>query len=433
MMQLSTGLKRYSANTGWLLFERILAAVILLFVSVYMARYLGPSKYGLLSYAISFVALFSALATLGLDSIVVRNLVQDSEKRDELLGTAFTLKCMGAFFLLGILAIAVRFTTNDSLTTLLIFIIAAASIFQSFNVIFFYFQSKVLSKYAVYARIASVLLSAGTKLLLIYLRAGLIYFAAVILIESIILAAGLVAVYTKRRLSIFNWKVRFKSVRALLGDSWPLILSGVAVSIHMRIDQVMIKGIIGSDAVGNYAVAVKLSEAWYFIPVAIATSLFPAIVNAKKIDNKLYFGRLQRLYCLMTWLAIGIALPITFLANDIIRLLFGVQYGAAAGVLRIYVWSGAFTFLGVANSKYLIAENYTRIAFLRSLIGVLVNVFLNIILIPRHGINGAAIATLISYSVSTFFIVFIPKTSKQAFMMLISLNPFKFIGKRIQK
>ena len=188
----------------------------------------------------------------------------------------------------------------------------------------------------------------------------------------------------------------------------------------MRIDQVMIKEIMDTGAVGNYAVAVRLSEVWYFIPMAITSSLFPAIIDAKKISEKLYYERLQKLYALMTWLAIGIALPITFLADDIIRLLFGMQYQDAAGVLVIYVWAGVFVFLGVASSQYLIVENYTRISFFRTAIGAIVNVGLNIILIPKYGINGAAMATLISYFLSTFFICFIPKTSKQAVLMLKS-------------
>jgi len=260
------------------------------------------------------------------------------------------------------------------------------------------------------------------KLLLISLGAGLICFAAVMVIESVILAIGLVTAYIKQKLSIFNWKIKFDLAKRLLRDSWPLILSGVAISIYMRIDQVMIKNMLDAKAVGNYAVAVRLSEVWYFIPMAITSSVFPAIINAKKVSEKLYYSRLQKLYDLITWLAIGIALSMTLLANDIIRILFGTQYQVAAGVLRIYVWAGIFVFLGVASSQYLIAENYTKISFYRTFIGAIVNVVLNIIMIPKYGINGAAIATLVSYFVSVFSIVLIPKTYKNSILMLKSLS-----------
>ena len=421
-MQFSPGSKRYFANTSWLFFERISRMVITLLVGIYVARYLGPSNYGLLSYAQSFVVLFSAIATLGLDNIVVRDLVKNEKKSDELLGATFILKVAGSIVLLGMLAVVVRFTTNDNFTNLLIFIIALATIFQSFNAIDFYFRSKVLSRYTVYAQTASLISAAIIKILLIYFKMGLIYFAAVMVVESVILAVGLIAMYIKQKLNIFNWKIKFDLTKRLLKDSWPLILSGVAISIYMRIDQVMIKQMVNLGAVGNYAVAVRLSEVWYFIPMAIASSVFPAIINAKKVSEKLYYGRLQKLYDLMTWLAVGIALPITFLANDIIRLSFGIQYQDAAGVLRIYIWAGIFVFLGVASSQYLIAENYTRVLFFVTFMGMIANVILNIILIPKYGINGAATATLLSQFMVAFSIILIPKTRKNFILMFKSFS-----------
>ena len=161
--------------------------------------------------------------------------------------------------------------------------------------------------------------------------------------------------------------------------------------------------------------------------MAITGSLFPAIINAKKTSEKLYYRRLQRLYDLMTWLAIAIALPATLLANDIIRLLFGMQYQDATGVLQIHILAGIFVFLGVASSQYLIAENYTKILFLRTFIGVIVNVILNIILIPKYGISGAAIATVISQSVVVFSIILIPKTYKNSILMLRSVSMYSGI------
>ncbi|HBY56716.1 MAG TPA: flippase [Candidatus Atribacteria bacterium] len=429
-MQLSSGFKRYFVNTSWLFFERIIGMAVTFFVGVYVARYLGPANFGLLSYAGSFVGLFSAIAALGLDNIVVRELVKDEKRRDELLGTTFVLKVIGSIFVLTIIAIAVRFTNNDSFTNLLIFIIAIGTIFQSFNVINFYFQAKVLSKYTVYAQVFTTILCAAIKLLLIYFNMGLIYFTIVTLLQSIILASGLIVMYTKQKSSLLKWSINYGLAKNLLKDSWPLILSGIAISIYMKIDQVMIKNMLNTEAVGNYAVAVRISEVWYFIPMAITKSVFPAIINAKKISEKLYYERLQKLYDLMVWLAIGIALPIMLLSNNIIKLLFGIQYQEAAGVLRIYVWAGVFVFLGVASSQYLIAENYTKISFLNSLTGAIVNVILNITLIPKFGIKGAAIATVISYFVSVFLIILIPKTYKNSVLMLKSFSPLSCI-KRI--
>jgi len=431
--RLPSGFKKYLENTGWLFFESISRMVIALLVAVYVARYLGPSNYGLLSYATSFVVLFSALATLGLDNIVVRDLVGDEKKRDELLGTTFVLKIIGSILLLGILAVAVRLTTNDNFTNLLIFIIALATIFQSFNVIDFYFRSKVLSKYAVYAQTISGISSAIIKLLLIYFGMGLIYFAAVMVVESVILAIGLITTYTKQKLNIFNWRTKFDLAKRLLRDSWPLILSGVAISIYMRIDQIMIKEMLDTKAVGNYAVAVRLSEVWYFIPMAITSSVFPAIINARKISEKLYYGRLQKLYDLMTWLAIGIALATTFFANDIIRLLFGVQYQDAAGVLRIHIWAGVFVFLGVAVGKWFLNENLQFIAMICTIIGAVLNILLNFTLGRKYGIIGFAYATLISYFIVNYIVLLFNKKMMTQFILITNtINIFR-IFKQIRK
>ena len=320
------GFLKYLKNTSWLFGEKILRIVVGLFVGIWVARYLGPEQFGLFSYAQGFVGLFTAISTLGLDGIVIRELVKDESRRDELIGTAFWLNILGALGVLIVLAIAINFTSNDSYTSSLVFIIASATIFQSFNVVDMYFQSKVLSKYIVYANVISLFISSIVKIILILNEAPLIAFAWVILFDSFILASGFIYFYLKNlrhseqpeRQSVpnaessFTWKFNKSTAFSLLQDSWPLILSGIVISIYMKIDQVMIKEMMNVEAVGQYAAAVRLSEAWYFIPMAIASSLFPSIINAKKVSEKLYLERLQRLYSLMVWLAIAIALPMTF-------------------------------------------------------------------------------------------------------------------------
>ncbi len=309
------GFKKYFANTSWLIVEKVFRSVLLLVVGVYVVRYLGPGQFGLLSYAISLFALFSAINTLGLDSIVVRELVKNEIKRDELLGTAFFLKLAGAFSVLAVLYIVIHFTSSDSLSNLLIFIIASSAIFQSFSVIDFYFQSKVLSKYVVYVQLVLLTVSSCIKLFLIWFQAPLLYFAVVFLVDGIILAIGLTIAYLSQKLNIFDWRFRTELAVRLLKDSWPLILSGIAVSIYMRIDQVMIKHMLDTEAVGQYAAAVKLSEVWNFIPMIICSSLFPAIINAKNRSKEFYQARLQKLYNLMVWTAIPIALATTLAAT----------------------------------------------------------------------------------------------------------------------
>jgi O-antigen/teichoic acid export membrane protein len=398
--------KKYFTNTSWLMAEKIFRSVVLLVIGVYVARYLGPERLGLLSYAMSFVALFMPIALLGLDEIVIRELVKDETRKNELLGTAFLLKLMGTFLAFVILYITAYFTSKDYLANLLIFIIALSALFQPLSVIDFYFQSRVISRYVVYCQIASLIVSSLIKLFLIWIKAPLLYFAVVSLIESIILAAGLVVAYFGQKLNIFDWRPSFRLAYALLRDSWPIILSSICVSIYMRIDQVIIKQLLDSEAVGQYAAAVKLSEAWYFIPTVICSSLFPAVINAKNVSREFYHKRLQNLYDLMIWIALPAALVVTLLADNIVRFLYGAAFAQAGSVLAIHFWAGIFVSLGVASGKWYLAENLQFFSFINNIIGAGVSVALNIILIKRYGIIGAAWSTVVSQGCAAYLLNF---------------------------
>lgn len=426
----SESFKKYFTNTSWLFFEKIIRLVVTFIVGILIIRYLAPNEFGLLSYAMSFVGIFAAVSSLGIDSILTRELVKSPDQRDLLLGTAFTFKLLGAAISIILLLTVLPFMANNALTNIMILIIASATFFQSFNVIDFYFQSRVTAKYSVYAQSSAFLLGSIIKILLIVFNAPLIYFAIVILIEAILLASGFIIVYKKRGLSLFEWKSNKIIGFNILRDSWPLILSGIIITIYIKIGQVLIKELMNETEVGYYGAAARLCEAWYFVPMAITASLFPAIINAKQISEKLYLSRLQKLYDLMAWMAILIALPVTFFSKEITFILLGAKYLPSAPVLTIYIWAGVATFLGVASSQYLITENLTKLSFYRTLIGLIVNVILNLILIPKIGIIGSAVATLVSYSMATISIGFTKRTYHQLVMMMQSIlfiNMFKFI------
>jgi len=189
----------------------------------------------------------------------------------------------------------------------------------------------------------------------------------------------------------------------------------MVISIYMKIDQVMIKEMLGTEQVGYYAAAVRLSEAWYFVPMAITSSVFPAIINAKKQSEELYYKRLQRLYDLMVWLAVAIALPTTFLAPWVIKILYGGAFFPAAGVLSIHIWAGVFVFLGVASGRWFLCENMQKEAFYRTFLGAICNIVLNIIMIPKYGIIGAAVSTLISQSIAAYFYDVLNKKTRYVF------------------
>lgn len=369
-----------------------------LFVGTWVARYLGPEQYGLLSYVVAFVGLFSAIATLGLDGIVVRNIVRDPSSKEETLGTAFVLKLMGgmAALLLSLGSIIIL-RHSESLVYWLVGITAAGIIFRALDPIDLWFQSQIQSKYVIYSRTTAFSLISVIKIALILTAAPLIAFAWAGMAEIALGSIGLIIVYQSKGNNIKAWRANLICAKYLLRDSWPLILSGIMVTIYMRIDQVMIGSMVGNTEVGIYSAAVRLAEAWYFIPIAIVGSVFPSIVEAKAISEELFYGRLQKLYNLMALMAYIVALPVTFMAEWLVTILFGPAYARAGPMLAVLIWAGMFTNLGVARSSFLTTMNWTRVHFMTVSLGCIINVALNYLLIPIYGGMGAVVASCVAY------------------------------------
>ena len=414
-----SGFRKYFANTSWLMAERIIRMTAALFVGVYVARYLGPERFGLLSYANSFVGLFLALATLGLDSIVIRELVKNPESRNELLGTAFGLKIFGTILMWFFILVSVPITENDNQTNIFIAILSFAILFQVFNVIDFNYQAEVKSKYVVKVQFFQLIFSSSTKLFLIFIKAPLLWFVWVYCFDAFLLAIGLVVIYMIKSGNFLLWRWKWEFARTLMRDSWPLILSGIIVSIYINIDQVMIKHMIDEQAVGIYAIATRISTAWYFIPIAITSSMFPAILNAKYNNSSIYQQRLQALFDILVWLAILIAIVILCLSESIIDLLVGQEYAPAASVLSISIIAGIFTNIGLINNKFFEAENRQKDILYRSFMGISVNIILNIILIKKYGIYGAALATVAAQFSTSIVYTYLKKDSRILFFMFL--------------
>jgi len=425
-------LPKIMANINWLTVEKIFNMMISLFIGVWVARYLGPDKYGVMNYAVAFVALFSPLSRLGLDSIVVRNIVQNPEKKDEYLGTTLVLKFGGSVALFGLVLFLITFfKTDHPKTQLYVLIIAFGYIFKSIDTINLWFQSQIQSKYTVFSRSGSLFLVSLLKIAFILTHSPLTAFIWAITIDTIMTAVFLFFFYqAKGFLSLFHWKIKIPVVKDLLKDSWPLILSSIAIIIYMRIDQVMLGTMLNSSALGIYSAAVKISEKWYFIPTIISLSVFPSIINTKKKSEGKYLDRLQKLYDFFTWFSICFALLITLFSKSIILFLYGQDYSQASSVLSVHIWAGVFVFLGIASRRYLIIENATKITFFRTFSGALSNVILNVILIPIYGIMGAAYATLVSYAISGYFSNILFKKSRKIFIMFLkSLFPIHYLKK----
>lgn len=410
---------RYFNNTSWMFAEQALRMIAGLFVGVWVARYLGPEQFGIFSYATAFVAIFAGIAKLGLDSIVVREIVKHPEKSDVYMGTAFWLKVMGAILVWAIIATTTLLSNNDKITNIYILIIASGIIFQSFEVIDFYFQSQVLSKFVSVCKITQLTISSVLKIYLVMTHAELIWFVIILMIDQVLLTVGLIiAAKNKKIVSNYN-KFNFYVAKKLLKDSWPVMLSSLAITIYMRIDQLMIHNMLGAEEVGVFTAAVTITSAFYFIPMLISNSLFPSIVNSKKICEELYLKRLQLLFTGLFWIAVFIYIPMFFFSDLVVSLLYGQSFKDASVVLSIYAFAGIFIFLGVASGSWYINENMQRNLLYRTLIGAIINVTLNFMLIPMLGLKGAAISTLFAQATVSLFLDYIAKKTRVIFIMKI--------------
>jgi O-antigen/teichoic acid export membrane protein len=411
-------LLRILHNIAWLFSDKLLRMGVGLFVGVWVARYLGPEDFGLFSFASAFVSVFGTLSTLGLQGIVVRDLVNDPRGSFETLGSSFVLQATGgiiAFVLLIVLIPILR--PHDQSTLSIVAIIGLTLFFKGSESMKYWFESQVQSKYTVWAENLGFVVVVAVRIGFILVGASLLAFVWTSFLEGLFTALLLLVAYEWVGGRIKVWRFSFARAKALLVHSWPLILSGFAVMVYMRIDQIMLGQMLNDKAVGIYSAAVRISEAWYFIPVAIVGSVFPALLDAKKTSEASYVDKFQKLYDALVIIALVVAIPVTFLAHQIVEVLFGHEYIEAGTILSIHIWTALFVFLGFASGRWLLAENRQLLVFQRAFLGMVVNIALNWIWIPQYGGVGAAVATLLSQAAAAFLFDVIHKETRLMFRM----------------
>ena len=419
----SEGFQKYLRNTSWMFVDRMIRLGSVLITGIYMARYLKDDGFGHLNYASGFVGLFFALTSMGLDEIVVRDLVKHPERRNELMGSAAMLKLLGGL-LLGIVVFIGTFVNGmDGFTTIMVMIIALAELFKPFNVIEYHFQSQVQGRSIAQVNMVQTLASALFKLALCWLEAPLILFAWSYVLDNLVMAIGYQFVYRQSGSRWRDWTVTRRMLVHLLDQSWPLLVFGIALFVHARIDQVMIfdvlKHTIGEKAayaeVGQYSVALKMIEALGFVPAIVQKSLAPAITRARMESPAKYQDRLLNQYRLMFSLFLVTAIPLYFLAEPLIVLLYGADYRVAGGLLSLFAIRLFFTNMGVAKSSFITNESLFKYSLMTAVVGAGLNILLNYFLIPVMQAQGAIVATIISFAVSIFVVDLFYKEARPNF------------------
>jgi O-antigen/teichoic acid export membrane protein len=408
-------------NSSWLITDKVVRLGLGLIIGVWIARYLGPERYGVLASAIAFLAIFQAFAALGLDNVVVRQIAQAPESAHTILGTALMLRLVASTLSL-MLAVLVGFILfQDDLKTLTVLLLVASGIiFQSADVIDLWFQSQSKSRRTVVAKAVSYACAAAIKVGLIISGAPLWAFAAAQSIELAVSAAALRFSYRHFRVRR-PWLWQASTAKALMTQSFPFLLSGLSIVVYMKSSQLFISRLLDQRALGLYSTAQVLSELWYFLPMTIATSVAPAIARRKLVSALDYNSVMQRIFGFMWVFSIVLSTLICFNASWIVGLLYGKAYEGAAAVLAVHTFTLIPVSIGVIQSLWLVNENKGRIAIYQALAGAASSLTLNYLLIPKFGIVGGAVAILSSQIIQAFAvnILFAPELFKLQFRSLL--------------
>lgn len=431
----NANLKKIAENASWLFVDKFLRMGVGLFVGVWVARYLGPEQFGVFSYCTAFVGLFAAIATLGLNGIVVRDLVRDPVGRDVTLGTALMLQMFGGIFATLLAQIAVFFSKgSDEPFRALVLILSVSMALRFADVIKYWFESKTQSKSVVIIENAVFLIMSAGKAVLILAAAPLDAFAYIMMVESALVSGLMLYAYRADGNDLRMLQVRALRAKELLSDSWPLILSGLAVTMYMRVDQIMLGALLGNEEVGRYSAAARISEVWYLIPTIVVNSIFPSVVELKKKNEKKYYETIQSLYDFLIILSLVVAIVMSFSAGWVVQLLYGDAYREAGKILSVQIWAGVFVTMGVARGPWVLSEGLQRFTHVYILIALAVNLVSNYVMIPMYGAIGAAFSSVLAQATTAMIAPsFFKETRPAVRMFLRSLDPLRWLCRLVYK
>lgn len=391
------GFVKYFGNIQWTTVARVATMVFSLVTTIVSARILGPTPFGALSYAISIVGIFAIFSSLGVELSLFKELTEHKEEREKILGSALSLRLLtgilGCIGVIGMLLVM----KEDPYIESIIFVLSFSLITQALPLLSYDFLKDAEAKYVAITQIATMIIANTLKILVVYLYHSILLFTAILVCEGVL--AG--ALYAFQIVSIKKRSLRLsfslEKIKLILSFSLPLVFFSAFTEIYARIDQIMLKHYLDLTAVGLYGVAVRLTELWYVIPNILIGALFPALINTHE-NKPEYKKRLTMLLIVLSSLSLAIIIPAFFLRELIITLIYGQAFISAAPLLGIYIFSLVGSFISYLIYQDLFLNKKTLLILAIPLVTALLNILLNMYLIPLKGAAGAAIATVISYN-----------------------------------
>jgi O-antigen/teichoic acid export membrane protein len=397
-------LQKAISNTGWLVFERVIRMVIGLTVGAWTARYLGPARFGELAYVLSFIAFFQILSDLQTEGFVIRDISQERAPAGVILGTALRLRLLASFLswiaAVGLMALLHR---GEPELILLTAVVGAMLVFQATDIFDCWFQSQSQSKRTVKAKLISYLVSNGLKVVLLLTGAPLIAFAAVMAVEGGIFACALVMAY-RRFPTATRWSASKTEATRLFHLCWPFVISGLMITAYMRVDQIMLKEMLGEKELGIYAAALPLAQVWNVIPTTLVASLAPFVARKKSRGEAEYQEALVIIFRIFAIVSLLGACLTALLSPWLIELLYGPAYQEAARVLALVVFMIVFVFQGLAQSMWVVNDSVRAVNVISTAVAAAVSIASNALLIRHYGILGAACSCILGQATAVVII-----------------------------
>lgn len=410
-------------NASWIIVCKIIQSLLSFIIGIFTARYLGPSNYGLITYAASIVAFFLPIMQLGLNSTLVQEFLNKPEEEGKILGTSLVLNIASAIVsVIGVTTFSLIADRDEPETIIICFLYSLILIFQASEMTQYWFQSKLLSKYPSIATLFAYVIVSIYKIYILISNKDIEWFAVTHVIEVAIIAIILFVIYKKAGGQKLSFS--FSLGKEMLSKSKHYISSGIIVVIFQQTDRIMLKSMIGEAETGYYSAAYTCVGITAFVFSAIIDSMRPYILSAKEKDTKIFEYRVTLLFSIIVYFALAQGIGMSVLANMIVSILFGDSFTPTVVVLQILVWQVMFGYFGVARNIWILAEEKQKYLWKINLAGAVINVIGNAYLIPIMGASGAALASVLTQVFANFVLCFIVKPLRPVGKIIVkSFNP----------
>ncbi|MBQ0036870.1 MAG: flippase [Firmicutes bacterium] len=407
---------RFAKNASWMLTGRIIQMGLVFVTTMFIARYLGPTDYGSIQHTYSYVAFFAQVCALGMNEIVVKELIDNKEKNDEILGTMIVFRMVIAIASIFVLYVLITAIKKSPILVLLTVLQSLSLIFQTFDCITYFYQSKLMAHKTAKINIIAYTLTSIFRVVCLLLKRDVKWFAFAVSLDYIVIAVLLLYVYFRDG---YKFKFSINTGKMLLARSWHYLFADIMVAVYGQADKLLLGGLLDDKAVGLYSAATQLCNAWPIVLMSIIDSASPIIIELFKEDKQAFKKKLKQLYASIFYIGVFVAIALTILSNFIITTIYGVDYSEASILLKICSWNTIFAYLGVSRTIWMQCNDKLKYEKQIALVGVIANVVLNYSLIKVFGAIGAAIALTLTQFITNFVMVYILKPTRENAKLII--------------